>query len=389
VTQTSVSGTNRLELKEELTLSGDTTSGTQLASVDQNNGSGANVVGLTQRSAESRTSNAPSIGTWSQSASQSFSIDQEADTGANSVDVSQSVAQTQSAPNATSGSQSQSSDQQAEIDQFSHGVSTVKIKQSESQSQTAKAGGGVTQTQIGPQGCCSSQADNAANTATIKQEATQTQSPSNNQSQKQTVVYASSGNISGSQTTTQDGTTSTNSFSGATVSEQQACTGGECSQEPPPPPPPPPPPANWQAFNWSGGDGAVPNESPFSIQAVAPVVVSVTDVLCPGDRFTLSEGDTTLGTTSVPGNSSPACDYPGFTGDPAVAFTDPAYSHGTFALATGGHSVGIVVSTSPFGAGTAYLSVDPMTTAHCTGGRWATFTYPTFTSEAACLAFVS
>jgi hypothetical protein len=30
-----------------------------------------------------------------------------------------------------------------------------------------------------------------------------------------------------------------------------------------------------------------------------------------------------------------------------------------------------------------------MTTAHCTGGRWATFTYPTFTSEAACLAFVS
>ena len=30
-----------------------------------------------------------------------------------------------------------------------------------------------------------------------------------------------------------------------------------------------------------------------------------------------------------------------------------------------------------------------MTPAHCTGGRWATFTSPTFTSEADCLAFLS
>ena len=74
--------------------------------------------------------------------------------------------------------------------------------------------------------------------------------------------------------------------------------------------------------------------------------------------------------------------------DPAVAFTDPAYSHGTFALAAGGHSVGIVASTSPFGTGGAYYSVDPMTPAHCTGGRWQTITSPAFASEASCLAFV-
>jgi hypothetical protein len=382
VTQTSVSGTNRVEVKEELTLAGAATSGTQQATVDQNNGSGANVVGLTQRSAESISDRSATSVSWSQSASQSFSIDQDADTGTNSVDVLQTVAQTQSAPRATSGSQSQFSDQQAEIDQFSHGVSTMKIKQSENQSQTA--GAGVTQSQIGPQGCCSSQADNPANTATIKQEATQVQTPTNNQVQSQTVSYATSGNITGSQTTTQDGTTSTNSFSGSTVNEQQACTDGSCTQGDEPPPPP----ANWTFFQWTGGDGTTVTGSPFAVNAAAPVVFSITDVSCRGDRFTISDGATPLGTTTaVPQDAT--CPAPAEVNDPAVAFTDPTYSHGTFALAAGGHSVGIVASTSPFGGGGAYYSVDQMTTAHCTGGRWATFTSPAFTGEADCLAFVT
>jgi hypothetical protein len=381
VTQTSVSGTNRVEVKEELTLSGAATSGTQQATVDQNNGSGANVVGLTQRSAESISDRSATSVSWSQSASQSFSIDQDADTGTNSVDVLQTVVQTQNAPNATSGSQSQFSDQQAGIDQFSHGVSTVKIKQSENQSQTA--GAGVTQTQIGPQTCCSSQADNPADTATIKQEATQVQSPTNNQVQSQRVSYSSSGNISGSQTTTQDGTTSTNSFSGSTVNEQQACTDGSCTQGDQPPPPP----AHWTPFQWSGGDGTTVQGSPFAVGAEAPVVFSVTDAFCRGDRFTISDGEATLGTTTQV-DVGP-CPDPTEVTDPAAAFTDPTYSHGTFALAAGSHSIGIVVSTSPFGGGGAFYSVDQMTTAHCTGGRWATFTYPTFTSEADCLAFVT
>jgi hypothetical protein len=379
VTQTNVSGTNRLELKEELVLTGATTSGTQVATVEQDNGSGSNVVALTQRSAESVSSNNTSV-SWSQSAAQSFSIDQEAETGANTVNVSQSVAQTQTALSATSGSQSQSSDQQAEIDQFSHGVSTLKIKQSESQSQRANPGGSVDQTQIGPQGCCSMQADNPANTATVKQEATQVQTPSNDQIQSQTVAYSSSGNISGSQTTTQDGTTSTNSFSGSTVSEQQVCADGSCTTEPPPAP------AAWTLFTWTGGDGAPADQNPIAVTASASVVLSVTDVSCRGDRFTISDNEATLGTTSavpvVPCGS-------GDIEDPAVAFTDPTYSHGTFALAVGSHSIDIFASTSPFGSGGAYYSVDPMTTAHCTGGRWATFTSPAFTSEADCLAFVT
>jgi hypothetical protein len=386
VTQTNVSGTNRLELKEELVLTGATTSGTQVATVEQDNGSGSNVVALTQRSVESMTVDAASV-SWSQSASQSFTIDQEADTGANTVDVSQSVSQTQTALSATSGSQSQSSDQQAEIDQFSHGVSALKIKQSESQSQRANPDGSVDQTQIGPQSCCSVQADNPANTSTVKQEATQVQTPSNDQIQSQTVTYSSSGNISGSQTATQDGTTSTNSFSGSTVSEQQACTDGTCTQDDQPPSPP----ANWTFFQWSGGDGAVADGSPFAVSAAGSVVFSVTDAFCRGDQFTISDGATTLGTTSAVAEapSCPPGGNPGDTSDPAVAFADPTYSHGTFALAAGSHSIGITVPNSPFGGGGAYYSVDPMTTAHCTGGRWATFTSPAFTDEADCLAFVT
>jgi hypothetical protein len=385
VTQTSDSGTNRLDLKEELTLTGATTSGTQLAAVDQNNGSGANIVGLTQRSTESMSLTAASIGMWSQSASQSFTIDQDASTGANSVDISQAVAQTQTALNATSGSQSQSSTQEASIDQSSAGAATVKIKQSESQTQRAKATGGVTQTQVGPQRCCSTQTGNPA-TATVKQESTQIQTPgsgSSEQVQSQTVTYSSTGNVSGSQTSTQDGTTSTNTFSGSTVSEQQACSDGSCTTEPPPPP------ANWTPFTWFGGDGTVVNGSPFAVTAGAPVVLSVTDIACKGDQFAISDGAAPLGTTSaVPEAPSCSAPNPGDTNDPAVAFADPTYSHGTFALAAGSHSIGITASNSPFGQGGAYYSVDPMTTAHCTGGRWATFTSPTFSSETDCLAFV-
>jgi trimeric autotransporter adhesin len=377
VTQTSDSGTNRLALKEELILTGAATSGTQLATVEQNNGSGANIVGLTQRSSESNTSSAASV-TQSQSASQSFTIDQESTSGANSVDVSQSVAQTQRATNAAAtGSQSQSSTQEAGIDQSSSGAATLKIKQSESQSQTA-ASTGVTQTQSGPQRCCSEQVGTPA-TATVKQEATQVQTPSNDQTQQQTVVYSSTGNISGTQTAKQDGTTSTSSFSGSTVSTSQSCTDDTCVEGPAPP-------GNWTPFSWSGGDGAVADGSPFAVNAAAPVVFSVTDAFCRGDRFTISDGATTLGTTSAV--AVMACPSPGDTADPAVAFTDPSYSHGTFALAAGSHSIGIVVSTSPFGGGGAFRRVDAMTTAHCTGEGWATFTYPAFASEADCIAFV-
>jgi hypothetical protein len=384
ITQTSVSGRNKAEVKQELALGGAATSATQTATVVQTNGSGANVVASAQLSGEAMLSGSASIGAWSQSVSQAVTIDQEAVTGTNTVEATQLVGQAQTALKGTSGSQSQTSDQAAEVDQFSHGVSKLTVKQTEGQLQVAKTTG-VAQTQIGPQRCCSVQADNPANTSSLTQKATQIQKPGNDQAQQQTVVHTSTGNITGTQTTTQDGTTSTNVFSGSTVAEEQSCTDGTCEIGEPPPPPPPPPPAAWLPFNWTGPDGAVPAESPIVIAPGAPVVLSITDAFCRGDRFTISDGATTLGTTTAVPVDLPCASS---ISDPAVAFADPTYSHGTFALPAGAHSLGIVVSTSPFGSGTAFRSVDPMTAAHCTGGRWSTFTSPTFASEAACLTFV-
>jgi hypothetical protein len=386
VTQTSGSGTNRAELKTELTFSplatseGTQQAGTSSTPVKQTSGSGANVVTVNQKSTESIIDNAPTTTnvSWSQSADQDIVIVQESSSGTNSVDASQELSQTQTALSATSGSQAQFADQQASVDQSSSGVSTLSIKQVESQTQKALSPD-VAQSQIGPQGCCSDQVGNPANTAKVKQIATQVQEPGgtgDTQTEQQTVTYTSSGNISGSSTTTQDGTTSTSSFSGSTVSQSQGCSQDTCSAGPLP--------ENWQSFFWSGGDGAT--AGPFAVSAAAPVVVSVTDGFCPGDRFTISDGATPLGTTSVPGEST--CAYaPQATTGPA-AWADPTYSRGTFALGAGSHSLGIVVSTSPFGGGQAFYSVDPMTSAHCTDGRWATFTNPAFTSQANCLAFV-
>jgi hypothetical protein len=379
ITQTSTSGRNKAEVKQEAGMIGASTSVTQSATVVQRSGSGSNTVLLHQASGEAMLSGSSSIGTWSQSAAQSVSIDQAATgTGANSVDALQLVGQAQTALKGTSGSQSQTSDQQSTINQASLGPSTIKVKQTEGQLQVAKTTG-VNQTQVGPQRCCSTQTGNPAS-ATVTQQATQIQKPGNDQVQQQAVVYTSTGTITGTQTATQDGTTSTQTFSGSTVNETQACTDGTCTQDEPPPPP-----ANWTAFNWSGGDGTGADVNPVGLNPAAPVVLSVTDAFCRGDRFTLSDNATTLGTTTaVPVDLT--CSDP--VSDPAAAFADSTYSHGTFALGSGAHSIDIVVSTSPFGSGTAYYSVDPMTTAHCTGGRWATFTSPAFANEAACLTFV-
>jgi hypothetical protein len=145
--------------------------------------------------------------------------------------------------------------------------------------------------------------------------------------------------------------------------------------------------SGWHPFLTLQGTGGIPPESPFTFTASAPTLVTVTDILCVGDRFTISDGPTTLGTTSVPGPLD--CRVPD-TGDPDVALADPNYSHGKFALSSGTHSVGIVHSAAPFGGGSGYIRVDLMTGHDCASGGWATITVsPSFTSESDCTTFVS
>jgi hypothetical protein len=145
----------------------------------------------------------------------------------------------------------------------------------------------------------------------------------------------------------------------------------------------------WHAFITPAGTGVggVAIESPYTFTASAPVLVTVTDIFCIGDRFTISDGASTLGTTSVPG--PPNCSVPD-TGLPDVALADPDYSHGRFALGPGAHAVTITLTTAPFGNASGYIRFDLMTTQDCQNAGWETITAtPSFTNESDCIAFVT
>jgi hypothetical protein len=144
--------------------------------------------------------------------------------------------------------------------------------------------------------------------------------------------------------------------------------------------------SGWHGFVAFGP--GVPSASPFTFTSTAPVLVTVTDVFCVGDRYTVSDGSTTLGTTSVPLPFD--CNYPNFTGDPDTALADPNYSHGRFAVEAGEHSIGIVWAGQFGTGGGVYVRFDTLTAADCANGGWQTITAsPLFTSERDCIAFVS
>ncbi len=136
----------------------------------------------------------------------------------------------------------------------------------------------------------------------------------------------------------------------------------------------------WHSFG--SPDNSPYPESPFTFTATTAVVITVTDVLCPGDRYSISDGSTTLGTTSVPGSS--VCTYAGYTGDPNVAVADPNYSHGAWAVGQGTHSIGIALFSSPFPGSGGYIRVDALTKDTCKNGGWASI--QTFANEGQCVA---
>jgi hypothetical protein len=107
----------------------------------------------------------------------------------------------------------------------------------------------------------------------------------------------------------------------------------------------------WHGFFFFGA-GSVPSESPFTFTAIGPVVVTVTDSEVSGDRFSVSDGSTLLGLTSVPNQCGSGL---AFTPDAGLAH--PAFSHGQFALGAGAHSIGIVF-LGGIGFGNGYIRVD-------------------------------
>lgn len=86
-----------------------------------------------------------------------------------------------------------------------------------------------------------------------------------------------------------------------------------------------------------GGVISSPAASGNPYTFTGPAIITVTDGFEVGDRFSVYDGTTLLGDTSVPGSSpaGPECD------SYATCIEDPNYSHGTFAIGDGSHDIDI------------------------------------------------
>ena len=115
--------------------------------------------------------------------------------------------------------------------------------------------------------------------------------------------------------------------------------------------------SGWQGFSWVGQtQPVVPTQTPFTFTTTLPVVLKITDVLCPGEVFTVYDNAVLVGQTSAPGLTT--CDYANSTGDPTTALSDPNYSGGVAALKAGTHSITIIVTTAPYPEGGGYIRID-------------------------------
>ncbi len=107
------------------------------------------------------------------------------------------------------------------------------------------------------------------------------------------------------------------------------------------------PDGEWQDFRWYGIDGDFQSlNGPFSFTIPDGMigVLDITDTHEVGDRFTLTDFDTLLGTTPPPPTSIGE-----FTRDPNLAFTSPNWSSATYQLQPGEHEIQIETTPLPDG----------------------------------------
>jgi hypothetical protein len=116
--------------------------------------------------------------------------------------------------------------------------------------------------------------------------------------------------------------------------------------------------AYWSHFSWGSGQPVYSYDGPFTFENRHLVRLDVTDAFWKGDRFRIYDNGVQIGDTS----SVPADDN-GDVEDPDVAFMDRTYSHGSFLLSSGSHSISIEVINNPYNAGVAFIRVQSITQA--------------------------
>jgi hypothetical protein len=104
----------------------------------------------------------------------------------------------------------------------------------------------------------------------------------------------------------------------------------------------------WYCFNWSNPSVVEGPVIATPVFVTGPNRVDVTDCQCAGDSFRVVVDGQVVGTTpSVP--PEPNCDR--FSQDLDACFNDPAFSHASFQLGPGQHSVQIEVAETIFSGG--------------------------------------
>jgi hypothetical protein len=119
--------------------------------------------------------------------------------------------------------------------------------------------------------------------------------------------------------------------------------------------------SGWAVF----GVGAVGSawDKTFDFTLTAPAILKVTDVLCCGDQYNVTDNGLNLGNTSVPGNDYPTCAVS--PGDPDYTFADSRWTSRWWVLFPGSHSISGTAIQSPYGADGGYVRVD--SAANCIG----------------------
>lgn len=119
--------------------------------------------------------------------------------------------------------------------------------------------------------------------------------------------------------------------------------------------------SGWQSFTWGIYDFfPVPlpypmpdNEGPFTFTSTGSAIINVTDAFLTGDVFDVSDKEKLLGTTTYVPKLGPYV----WTNDPNTAYSDPRWSHGSFTVGPGSHSV-TLVTVQGYDYGEAYIKVE-------------------------------
>jgi hypothetical protein len=109
----------------------------------------------------------------------------------------------------------------------------------------------------------------------------------------------------------------------------------------------------------------------FLFTAPGPVLVTVTDYLCSGDRYRVFDNDEDLGLTSVPLRTR-HCE--GSAATPNKGLADPDFTHGVFPVGAGHHVLRFQIVRSPYGGAVSAFRLDPAPTPDsrddCKNGGW-------------------